>query len=229
MEVGNLNIENNLLGDIYFKIIYPNQNYKISLEYKKWKKSIEEKFGKNGKELFCKKDNIIIYQKNENINSFVKCPICDQNIYQCQYCNRIKDKDTARCCLKRHIKEINDKDKIKQFIEYKRKEDINDFLNIFFWAFIPFIFATQFILIFVYLFFFNLEDKNGLMIIDRTFQKERQTKMIPFKIILFFYLICINLPYAVLFYAVYLIIVILSLPFKLYPIKIIFGIFYSII
>ena len=84
MEVESSNKEYNLLEkNNFFKLLYPNQNYKISLEYKQWKKSIEEKFGKNenGKEIFCKKDNIVIY--NENVNNSIICPICRKTLYRC--------------------------------------------------------------------------------------------------------------------------------------------------
>ena len=229
MEVDDINIENNLLEDNYFKISYPKQNYKISLDYKQWKKSIEAKFGKNGKEIFCNKDNIIIYQQKEYINNFLKCPLCGKNIYQCQYCNKSKDSDTGRCCLKRYIKELKNNEKKYQFIKYKRKEDLNEFYEIFLVSFIPFIFATQFVLIFIYIFYFNIEDKNGLNIIDRIFEKERENKMMVFRIILLCYLFCINIPYSILFYSIYFIIAIISIPFKLMPIKMIFGIFYTIV
>ena len=40
MEVESANKEYNLLEkNNFFKLLYPNQNYKISLEYKQWKKS----------------------------------------------------------------------------------------------------------------------------------------------------------------------------------------------
>ena len=103
------------------------------------------------------------------------------------------------------------------------------FYFIFLVGFIPFIFATQFVLTCLYLFYFNIEDKNGLNIIDRIFEKERKNKMMIFRIILICYFFCINIPYAILFYSIYLIIAIISVPFKFIPIKMILGIFYTII
>ena len=44
MENQNFDQENNLLDDYFFKISYKGQNYKISQEYKNWKKlMIKEK------------------------------------------------------------------------------------------------------------------------------------------------------------------------------------------
>ena len=105
MEVESSNKEYNLLeNNNFLKLLYPNQNYKISLEYKQWKKSIEEKFGKNenGIEIFCKIDNIVIY--NENVNDIIKCPICRKTLYICKYCNKVQKKKTTKCCFRAQIK-----------------------------------------------------------------------------------------------------------------------------
>ena len=107
MEVENTNKENNLLdNNNYFKILYPNQNYRISLEYKNWQKSIEGNMGKNvnRKEILCKKDNIIIY--NEHINNYINCPLCKSNLYLCKYCNKVRN-IKKRCCFKAYINPFN--------------------------------------------------------------------------------------------------------------------------
>ena len=60
MENEDINLECKLLENNYFQISYPNQNYKITSEYKLWKKIIKKNMGENGKEVFCEKDDIII-------------------------------------------------------------------------------------------------------------------------------------------------------------------------
>ena len=115
MEVENSN--NFLEKNNYFKKLYPNQNYKISLEYKQWKKSIKEKFGKNknGNEIFFKKDNIVIYNKDSNDNMI--CSFCKRMLYLFNYCNKIKNWVTINCCFRAIIKEIiTDKEILYKYI-----------------------------------------------------------------------------------------------------------------
>ena len=94
-----MEIETNLTENNYFTILYPNQNYKVSFEYKHWKKNIEEKMGKNGREIFCIIDNIILYQNNKSENNFIKCPKCKKYIYQCKYCKRFRNEITTQHAL----------------------------------------------------------------------------------------------------------------------------------
>ena len=155
MEIEDSNIKCNLLENNYFQILYPNQKYKLSSEYKQWKKTIEEKIGKNGIEIFCKKDNIIIYQKFENINDIIKCPICDENIYQCQYCNKKRVKKTSRCCLKAYIKELKEKEQFYQYLEIdENKKKSKRILSNIFYKFFTYVYCTSnffnFFIIFIF-------------------------------------------------------------------------------
>ena len=98
MEVENPNKGDNLLENYYFTILYPNHNYKSTLEYKNWRKSIEGKKGKNGREIICQTDNIIIYQKKEDINNEILCPNCNKKIYKCRYCKRFGNQKISNYC-----------------------------------------------------------------------------------------------------------------------------------
>ena len=220
METESQNKEN-ILGENYFQILYPNQNYKLSFEYKHWKKNVDKILGKNGKEIFCEKDNIIIYQKYKNIDNGIFCPICNKFLYGCEYCNKILNKVTKRCCLKAFINE-NIKNSYK-FIKMEKEEDKGDYYFYLFMSFIPFLCISQTILISLNLFFLGLENKRH-EIIDKIDMKDNLNNIFIYVIVL--YTILMVIPYTIFFYSIYLIILILSLPFKLYPIKLLLG-FYS--
>ena len=229
MEVENSNNEFNLLEKNYFKILYPNQDYKKSLDYQKWKKSIEEKYGKNknGKEVLCEKDNIIIW--NENINYIIKCPICYRDIYLCKYCNKIKNKFVdVKCCYRDTIKIIvKEKKSIYKFLNIDNDENIKYFYFVLALFFIPFFFISHIVLSSIFLFYCDLEYKDG-----KTYDNYIDTKSLFYKILLVIivlgYLLSMIIAFTIFSYIIFLIIVILSLPFKLYPVKIIFGFFDSI-
>ena len=229
MEVENSSNENNLLEQNinYFKILYPNQNYRISLEYQKWKKSIEEKIGKNkiGKEILCKKDNIIIY--NEDINNNINCPLCKTNLYLCKYCNKIQNRKTKRCCFRAHINEIIiEKKAIYKYINIQN--NIKEFYLILGIFFVPFCFLSHIILISMFLFYLNLENEEGERY-DSFIDKKACIYTLPYGIIIIGFILSMLIAFSILFYILFLSILIISLPFKLYSIKIVIAFFYSIL
>ena len=228
MEVESSNKEYNLLeNNNFLKLLYPNQNYKISLEYKQWKKSIEEKFGKNenGIEIFCKIDNIVIY--NENVNDIIKCPICRKTLYICKYCNKVQKKKTTKCCFRAQIKDFIIENKtIYKYIN-NQENQIKEFYEIFRINFIPFCFLSHTVLFFMALFYLELENEEGENYGD-LLDKKSYIYRIPLYILLIGYVLSMIIAFSIFFYILFLIIVIISLPFKLYPIKIIIGFYYSI-
>ena len=224
METDSPNKEN-ILGENYFQILYPNQNYKTSLEYKQWKKNVEEILGKNGKEVFCEKDNIIIYQKYQKIDIGIYCPICNKFLYGCEYCNKISNQVTKSCCIQAFINE-NIKNSYK-FIKMENKEDKDDFYYNLFINFIPFSFLYRTILIPIII-FLSIENKRNIMI-DQVLENMKENLKNIFEFAFMFYILLMLIPYTILFYSIYLIILILSLPFKLYPIKLLLGFYCSIL
>ena len=228
MEVEVSNQKDILLGNDYFQISYPNQNYKKSSEYKQWRKIAEKKSGKNGKEAFCEKDNIIIYQKKEFINFNIQCPLCNRNIYQCKYCNKSRDTLTTQCCIKASINDIKENKKIFQYINTEEnKDDEIEFYQLFFLSFIPLFFSFINVLIFFIFFFANMEDKNGKLI-SETFEENR-CLIILMRIFTLFYLILITIVYSIFFFNIFIIIVIISLPFKLYYVRIVIGMYSALL
>ena len=214
MEIESTDIENSLEIN-YFKISYPNQNYKLSLDYKQWKKNIEEKLGKNGYELFCKNDNIIIYQNSDNCN----CPICHKVLYKCKYCKKTRNKITKRCCLKAYINDIiSDKNNLNRYIMIENNEAKCDFYYFFFINIIPCSFASQSILSGVFLFYCGLENIHGEKI-DNTLEDMKSSLKVIYFIISCLYILSMLIAYSIFFYTIYFIILILSLPFKLYTMR----------
>ena len=224
METDSPNKEN-ILGENYFQILYPNQNYKSSLEYKQWKENVEEILGKKGKEVFCEKDNIIIYQKYHKIDIGIYCPICNKFLYGCEYCNKISNQVTKSCCIQAFINE-NIKNSYK-FIKMENKEDKDDFYYNLFINFIPFSFLYRTILIPIII-FLSIENKRNIMI-DQVLENMKENLNNIFEIAFMLYILLMLKTYTILFYSIYLIILILSLPFKLYPIKLLLGFYSSIL
>ena len=229
MEIEDQNIESNLLEEKYFKILYPNQNYELSSEYKLWKKEMEKNMGKNGKEIFCKKDNIIIYQKYEENDDIILCPICNATLYKCKYCSQIRNKKTKRCCSKALLKETQVKENvIFQNLDKKYEKNQKEFYKVFFSNFIPMFTSLQITLIFFRFLFLELENKKG-EIIMQTFDKKNFMCRIPFTIFLLFYYFSMAITYSMFFYIIFIINVIISLPFNLYNVKIYLRFCFSII
>ena len=219
MEVEVSNQKDILLGNDYFQISYPNQNYKKSSEYKQWRKIVEKKFGKKWKEVFCEKDNIIIYQEEKNINNVIKCPKCKIIIYQCKYCNRIRNEITKNCCFKALLNDIKEKIKIDKNLNIE--ENSEGFYIIFFASFIPLFFSFVNALVFIGFFYLDLENKKGILIMDDIDEKKHLSVFLRFFLIV--YLFSMTIAYSIFFYIIFIIILIISLPFKLYFIKLIIS------
>lgn len=104
MENNNLDKEINLLGDYYFKVSYKSQNYKVSKEYKNWKKIVIEKYGENGKEIICPKDYTIIYKIHRDKDERITCPGCNSFIYNCIFYNKTLTYRPSDFCIRAYIR-----------------------------------------------------------------------------------------------------------------------------
>ena len=113
------------------------------------------------KEIFCKKDNIIIYQKNEDINKGIICPICRILIYQCKYCKRILNKATKNCCFRAHINSKLEGNKKYRYLNFKNDFERESFFKYIYHCFIPIGISFYILLISILSFFLLLENKNG--------------------------------------------------------------------
>ena len=217
MEAENQDLELNLLDSYCFKILYPDQNYKKSIEYQKWKKSITEVIGQNTIEMFCFLDKLIIIKKKEDINQELKCPICKGNFYICQNCKKV-EKDKI-CCTKTLIKKYLANEELYKFMNLKNKEDKNEFIIYFIVMLIPYI-STVFIFFYLLYIFYAGLSRNGIRIADAIW--DGRISFISY-IIMCGFIFLISLVYAITQLIFYVIILIFSIPFNLYPIRFLFG------
>ena len=209
----------NLIVNPYFPILYPDQKFKNSIEYKKWKKSKAEIMGENGVEMHCNKDKIVIY---ENINENLKCPICKEEYSYCPYCKRAEK--LKSCCMRGFIHDIFNNENYYKYInsedEYKKKEFIEFFLILF----IPFVLNIS---LYFTIFFVSYLDliKNDIILYDKISNKKLD---MCHKILILGFMLLMSLIYLIFFYSIFLFIIIFSIPFKLYPIKFYIGILENI-
>ena len=151
----------NLIINPYFHILYSEQKYKNSLEYKKWKKSITEIIGENGIEIYCNEDKIIIYDK---INENLICPICKEKYFYCTYCKRAEKEKT--CCIRGLINDIIYNEKYYIYINSEDEENRKEFISSLLIMFIPLLF--NFLLFFtIFIIFYLCRIKNDVYLMKK--------------------------------------------------------------
>ena len=216
MENQNLGLENVLFEQNFFKLSFKNQNYKKLKEYKIWIKEMNIKFNKSGKEIICDKDNIIIYSIYDDNSKCIYCPICNSSIYSCIYCNNSENSENKKCCIKAYFRYYL-KDKIRPL-------DNNIESN--YWAilalFMPLTCSILFVKGFIERLYFDFKkdeyddyyddyDYNGIKF--NYIESLCSFLDISLYLVIFFF----SFIYAIFFFILSLIIVIFSIPFKLYP------------
>ena len=139
--------EYNLIDVPYFKLTYPEQKYKISNDYKIWKKNLMEKNGQNGIEIFCCIDNAVIYYNQEARN--VICPICKTNCKICEFCKKPLAIQSSICCISSFINGFSEK---RKKFNLKNKDERKLFIEIFLTRFFPGLYYC--VLLFIYINFF---------------------------------------------------------------------------
>ena len=208
------NSNDNLIVNSYFPILYPDQKFKNTIEYKRWKKSITEIVGENGIEMLCNRDKIVIY---ENINENLKCPICKEKYFYCPYCKRAEKKKS--CCIRGFIKDILNGE-IDIYINIQDEDKRKEFIHTLLMMFIPFVFNFVLFFIIFVIFYFSLI-KNDVYV-DGKISNGKLNLFL--QLIIRGFLLLMSLVYMIIFYSLFLFIFILSIPFKLYPIKYYLGI-----
>ena len=212
----NYDQENNLLGDYFFKISYPKQNYKELKEYQNWKKTVTDKFGNNGKEILCNEDNTIIYIIHNNNDEIIKCPTCNTDLYNCIYCNITQTEKCHICCLRAYLKYIFKANYETCVHKLNQDEDI-DFNVLLIKHFIPIFSSLLFTFTMFGLFCMNLGKKNIPFYESIEEKKKHYFILIYLFIFLFLFIMAIN--YAIFYFLIFLCLFIVSLPFKLYFVK----------
>ena len=195
-----------------FKYDYKNPNDKI--EFKKWKKSMINNYGKDIKVLKCLKDKILFFTKTTDVDNYrylAQCPICKRNIcYYCSYNINYNFIEEKYCCFNRakftYIDNASEYSKVNQDI------GVDYFLVL-----IPWINFLFIIMSFIQFIFFIGIKRNGNLK-GMFFMKNYigRSIVVLISIILSIPLIFINIYFI-------LIMIIISIPYKFYPLKYIIG------
>ena len=228
------NLSESILPDNVFKTEYASQNInKNNIEFRNWQNKMIQKYGRDARLFRCIKDNIIFYTSNEDCksNPFYQsiCPCCNKPI--CYYCHRYrKDRyENGLCCLSRKLYYFFFKDGLRLINPVGEGTDFDLYL---FFFLIPginllFFMATMHTHLFYKLSLSNKKVNNRFLI--TYYNHLKRNKMIfqilvgidiAFSVVLTFSYVLLNIYFII-------IMLIISIPFKFYPMKYLFGIGYS--
>ena len=216
IEINDFNENENGIDEVY-KLDYDNQNFENNVKYQEWKKFMIDKYGNNIKIFKCKNDRILFCIKDcelkRNISYFKECPKCKNLIcYFCSYSS--SEKDYIFCCLKRGISTHSNN------ASNLAKEDLGDNFLDFISFLIPGINFVGIFMLLSNIIYFNIATKKSKTNYNgKLKQPESEDKI---KVILFGILLLYGLVY--FFFNIFMIIftLIITIPFKFYPIKYIY-------
>ena len=213
--------------EIIFTYDYANQNLDNNIKFQEWKNSMIKKYGNDAKLFRCEKDKILFYSSYKDCISLPcyrnECPKC--RTYICYFCSYSNNNIKTRCCFKKAISEQLFYWGLK-FIKLVDKQDvelkkISNNYTIFF-TLIP---GINFYLIYTAIIsncLFQLKTKNSISeepeIYDDIFYSNKcifYTGILT-SIILFIPLFIYNIYFILL-------LILVSIPFKFYPLKYFFG------
>ena len=211
-----------------FKLDYNNQQLFKNNEFQKWKNLMILKYGKNAKLFKCEKHKILFYNSNDGyINSplYVKmCPICNELV--CCFCSlSLQSFDASynkgSCCLRRRIYYLFFNDGLR-FIKQEIELDSKCY-------YIPLVNFFLFILSIHSSLFYHLCNKNTLLNTDYQTNLQNNSELLYAIIFIINQLFSILLifPYAIanIYFTIFMLLI--SIPFKYYPIKYFAGITYE--
>ena len=221
--------------DNIFKIDYASQKLDNNIEFQKWKKSMLIKYGKDAKLFRCIEDNILFYitykdcRKKPSFGG--KCPICKNQICLfCSYNFKGKYEWENKCCIKRNIYKLIFYDGLRYIFEID-KNDTSYEENIVIFEFFPGISLFEFIGKIFCILYLDLPIKKSLRN-NRKYDTYRdEIERGNFYLIIMIMLIAINIILCIpfLIYNIFslILIVIISIPFKFYPLKFFHGLIYG--
>lgn len=215
-----------------FKYNYEGQILTNNQDFDKFTQNMKNKIGINAKLFNCKKDKVYFYHDYSIFPYYeARCPICNKSI--CYFCLNTNEYYFDECCLIKKVYYMFTVDGYIFFdsspIKYDYKHKFKD--NLIF-ALIPFINMVYTIGGIKYAIFYKLKTKrkypnNEFLTYQQLIGKRHLTLM---KIVGYSDIISsIILSLCFIFINAYFIIfmLIISFPFKFYPIKFLFGIPYS--
>jgi len=230
--------ENNLIDNQgtqdFFKFEFKEQNSNNNVNFKRWKNLMLKKFGNNAKLFKCPRDEIVFYSSDydcKNVHIYIaKCPICNYFVcYYCQYFLEDGKYESARCCVKRRIQYMFHRH-IYTFIHPKidyRDENFyhETFNSLFKLYFIPLSTFLYFVSTIHAAFYYKMQSKKI------NHQYEYRIKDSNYFLIIFILdalqSIVLGFSYLILDYYFKIVLFIISIPWKLIPIKAFIGFCYS--
>ena len=234
----NVLVENNSLNE-YFEIEYETQNLDKNPSYLNWKESMLILKGRNTKFLKCEKDNIIFSCTKKSLREYPvyqsTCPKCNKNI--CYYCS-IHTKDSygnGTCCVKRRITCMFLQDGFRFIKPIGEEHDYPLNYSVAFKFFIIPVFSfLMFISEMQVSFFYKLKlkksevNEHGYAENYEDFIKDRYYDFITIMVVInVAFAVMLAIPFLLLniYFTVFLLVI--SLPFKNYPLKYFIGIAYG--
>ena len=220
--------ENKSNSEFAFKLDYSNQTLKGNKQFQDWKIRMLKIYGNNAKLFRCKYDNCYFYQSNKECKTKpyykANCPICNLSI--CYYCLRNSDNlyDRGECCIKRRIYCIIFQDGYA-FIKPEESDDVNCYYSILAIIFIPIISFMYFIAYFSVVFFYKLSKKNSEGIYENIFNSA--SSLFTEIGINVGFAFALSIPFIIIDIYFKILLLIISLPLKNYPLKIYCGILYQ--
>lgn len=222
---------NNLQSKNVFKLEYKGQSLKGNQNFIDFENKMKKDLGTNAKLFKCIYDNIYFFASNEESKTLpyykAICPLCNRSI--CYFCSRFtRDKfDHGACCVQRRTYCMLFQD-IYGVINPKFKKD-GDYSWQFKIFFIPIIHFMYFVALFSVAFFYKLSVKNskeddGYLGIYENAIKGSHRKfftIIGFNVAFAFFL---SIPFFISETLIKILFLLISLPFKNYPLKLYFGI-----
>ena len=231
-------IDINESSNKYFQLDYKNQNIENSNYFKKWKDSKLKKYGNNAKLFKCSLDNCLFISSYDDCMSYpiyqAICPICKNAI--CYYCSRYVNYQSfhTSCCIKRRLKFMIYQHGFRYIDPRAKENEIIDFKEAFSYFIIPGL-NLLFLMAFIFRgFFFAMPIKRGeykLKVDIPTYEQylERNFKLIS-KIVLtleIFIVFLLIIPFIIIYTNFTIFFILISLLFRLYPLKFYLGIFYA--
>ena len=215
-EINDFNENENGIDDIY-EFDYDNQTFENNLKYQKWKKFMIDKYGNNIKIFKCKYDRILFcikdYELKKYISYFKKCPKCNNLI--CYFCSYSSSKnDYIFCCLKREI--YKHSDNASDLAKKDLKDNFLDFISFL----IPGVNFAGIFMFFCYMIYFNLATKKSKTNYNGKLKRPQSEDNI--KYILYGILFLYGLVFFVFNFFMIIFTILISIPFRFYPIKYIY-------
>ena len=237
-----MEINSDLLGNSEYSSLdvfildYGDQYFRNNIEFQKFEISMKKKYGNNAKLFKCKKDKILFYDNSPNFPFYEsKCPKCKKSI--CYFCSSINSISQEKCCLTKRIYYMFKVDGFLFFDKYPNqyhKKNIN-FNDSLIFCVVPFVNLLYFIGCLHAILFYRLKCKNqdpNYDYLDYDLRLSNSDRNIFFQRSIFlldaFCSLLLSIPLIILNIYFTIIIIIISIPFKFYPMKYLFGIHHSV-